>query len=311
MAKKKSSRQKSSNAVVWLIIAGVGGVMLILFCVVGMALLLPAVQQARNAARRAQANQGNVPPAGGPNQPAPPAAPAGSETGSMPPVAGPTRAVLNPTAEKEAQYHTAMQNLRQLGLACHNFHDVNNHFPPMSSAEKPTPGEVQQSWLTDLLPYMDQRTLYASIKRNASWTDASQGNAFQTVVPAYLNPAAPFTHNDAGYALSHFAANSRVMSDAKHLHFRDIKDGTSQTMLAGTVTDGYRAWGDPANHRDGATGFGGGPAAFGAPHDGVALVLLADGSVKRVKNTVPLAVCQKLANPDDGEPLDLDLELPP
>ena len=60
----------------------------------------------------------------------------------------------------------------------------------------------------------------------------------------------------------------------------NITDGTSNTMMAGTVNDGFKAWGDPTNHRDPSSGFGGGPTSFGAPNRRFVTILMFDGSVR-------------------------------
>ena len=117
---RRKRRQSNSGMSVGVIIAIIaGGVFVLGLCGVGVliALLLPAVQQAREAARRTQSKN----------------------------------------------------NLKQIGLAAHNFHDTHRHFPPLELE----PGDVQQSWLTDLLPYADHAPLYNQVNRQAPWDDAS------------------------------------------------------------------------------------------------------------------------------------------
>src|SRR5215472_8389075 len=52
-------------------------------------------------------------------------------------------------------------NLKQLGLACHNFHDVNGHLPPGVLTTAAT-GVRDDSWAwgTLILPYVEQGNLY-------------------------------------------------------------------------------------------------------------------------------------------------------
>ena len=302
MAKSKKSKKKKPSAPVVLIVAGVAGGALILFCVVGMALLLPAIQQAREAARRAQARNGN--PSDAPIPAASPTAPANSGTGTMAPVTGQTRALLDPETEKAGKLQLALRHLQQIGLASHNFHDVNQHFPPLEPAGMPKPGEIPQSWLTDLLPYMDQQRLYASIKRSADWTDRSQGNAFKTVVPNYLNPAAEFTNNQAGYTRQSFRGEftgrfgRQVFGSARHsrrfVEHDAGRNGHRRIPRLGRSRELPRR-GERLRRR---------AAGVRRPHDGVALVLFVDGSVHQIKNTVSADVCRKLADPADGQALD-------
>src|SRR5260370_41586649 len=51
-------------------------------------------------------------------------------------------------------------NLKQLGLACHNYHDVNKAFPKGNVG---TWGNDHGSWMFLVLPYMEQDNLYKRV----------------------------------------------------------------------------------------------------------------------------------------------------
>src|SRR5215510_5989890 len=53
-------------------------------------------------------------------------------------------------------------NLKQLGLAAQNFHDVKGHFPPGIGYFPPAGGGVFGTYQFHLLPYLDQDNLYCS-----------------------------------------------------------------------------------------------------------------------------------------------------
>src|SRR5262245_9183353 len=77
-------------------------------------------------------------------------------------------------------------NLRQIGLACHHYHDVNNALPPgyRASAAYPdtTPG---WGWSALILPYVEQENLFRQINLNAPVQSQS---AIQTFVKVYQCP---------------------------------------------------------------------------------------------------------------------------
>ncbi|MDP1798260.1 MAG: DUF1559 domain-containing protein [Planctomycetaceae bacterium] len=256
---RKADKSKSNTSAILIILACVGGIS-ICFCIpVLLALLLPAVQQARDAARTAQ----------------------------------------------------AMNHMKQIGLGAHNFHDSYNQFPPRGvsrignlAADNIDPNVVPQAFFTDILPFIDQAGVHAQIRYSQPWSDPTNKGPLATVIPTYIHPAVSSSPlNGQGYALAHYATNGKVVNDSMTNRIRDITDGTSNTVLVGSLNDGFKAWGDPTNHRDPALGFSGGPDAFGAPNKRFALILMCDGAVRRVAVTLLPDICDKLADPRDGQPI--------
>ena len=81
-----------------------------------------------------------------------------------------------------------------------------------------------------------------------------------------------------GFGASHYAGNvAVVLGDPKTM--QSFPAGAANTILAGEVSSGFRAWGDPLNARDPRHGISGGPHAFGAPRRAPQFVML-DGSVR-------------------------------
>ncbi|MFI4851736.1 MAG: DUF1559 domain-containing protein [Gimesia chilikensis] len=106
-----------------------------------VALLLPAVQQAREAARRTQCKN----------------------------------------------------NLKQIGLALHNYHDTQNGLPPGLILWRKQPGNqaVLHSILTCLLPYVDQANLAESYDTDFSFEEPENQLAVNTHLAVYTCPSAP------------------------------------------------------------------------------------------------------------------------
>src|SRR5438309_1925913 len=60
-------------------------------------------------------------------------------------------------------------NLKQLGLACHNFHDSHKRFPPGYAASGPYVDGASDTapgwgWPAFILPYLEQDNLFRSIQ---------------------------------------------------------------------------------------------------------------------------------------------------
>ncbi|WP_013628915.1 DUF1559 domain-containing protein [Rubinisphaera brasiliensis] len=192
-------------------------------------------------------------------------------------------------AREAARRSSCKNNLKQLGLAMHNYHDVHNTLPPGYVDMRGHAGNNWASvgdddghwaWSAMLLPYVELSTLYDTLNVGdtpASTAMAQHRDEMQQSHPVFRCPSdagAPNTHNpsvDPGYAIDvqpgdvnrglpvtnyvvsnniagrrlYQATNPRVGTtgavgafyrDSK-TQFRDITDGTSNTILVGE-----RAW---------------------------------------------------------------------
>lgn len=106
---------------------------------------------------------------------------------------------------REAARRTKCQNnLKQIGLAHHNYHDTFNKFPVnfgtgyiFSSQTFGLPGQYSDKVLT--LPYMELTNIYERISWSTNpWdptgvTNDGTNDIQQTIIPTYNCPSAPFT----------------------------------------------------------------------------------------------------------------------
>ncbi len=190
-------------------------------------------------------------------------------------------------------------NLRQIGLALHNYHDTHKTFPPggVYSAD----GAPHHSWQTMLLPYVDNAPLFSQIDFNLPWTDSRNEAYFRTTVFIYLNPSEPTQTSPEGFAVSHYAGNQHVLFENSHWRMADTYDGMANTVMAGEVAAGFKPWGDPTNVRDPAAGIRHDATTFGRTGGEGCQFLLMDGSVRFVSDSVDPAVLKAIATPQAGE----------
>ncbi len=287
--------------------------LLVVIAIIGIlvALLLPAVQAAREAARRTQCNN----------------------------------------------------NLKQIGLALHNYHDTFKTFP----AGAITSNEV--SWHVLVLPYLELATLHARFNFNAGQYDSGtnhvgrNGEAFNRV-DAYLCPSSPVErmllnapHNanppevlggQAPYTTHYYGvmgpkgtnpstgvayswnnvgshggfARQGMFGPNSKIGLRDATDGSSNTFLVGEISwtnnvtgTRYRSWMRGCRTNDWIAGCRNvtnsintpsiavfHDIAFGSQHPGGTHFVLGDAAVRFVAQTVDLTAYRATASRDGDEP---------
>lgn len=190
------------------------------------------------------------------------------------------------TREVATRYQV-QNSLKQMALAIHGYHDEHKCLP--SGATFDERGTPLHSWQTSLLPYYGKGKLWKSINQKLPWDSTENAPAFQTVLEDFLCPDVPMQRNREGYALSHFAANSRVLGTNTPVTFADLqaKAGAGYTILAGEAAGRYKPWGHPLNWRDPALGINKSPAGFGSRTRPGALFLYADGHVELLPENGP------------------------
>ena len=107
--------------------------------------------------------------------------------------------LLLPAVQKvrDAAARMSCQNkLKQLGLACHNYHDAAGTMPPgaqenvwRQNAPNTTSYIKGTSWLVFILPYIEQNALYTMYNFNAPYYDNDAVGL--TVVPTFYCPSGP------------------------------------------------------------------------------------------------------------------------
>ena len=199
----------------------------------------------------------------------------------------------------------SVNNLRQLGLAALGYANASPAgLPPGATFTKY--GEALHSWQTLLLPGLDAIDLYQQIDLSVPWNNPRNAPLFKTDFWPLWNPGCHETQDTAGYALSHYSGNVHVIGGDRSLALNEITDGASTTILAGEVAGAFLPWGQPGNWRDPAKGINRSPDGFGGPFPGGANFVLADGSVKFIKNGIDPKVLKALGTPRGGETLPPD-----
>jgi prepilin-type N-terminal cleavage/methylation domain-containing protein/prepilin-type processing-associated H-X9-DG protein len=270
--------------------------LLVVIAIIGVivALLLPAVQQAREAARRAQCRN----------------------------------------------------NLKQLGLAVHNYESSHRTFPPgvLGTSGSVAQGQRLHTWLVQILPYVDQQNVQTTYDFNRRFDDPANAAAAQSQMPIFLCPSVTDPPASPQYAAGHYAGNAGTMAGQddgilypiSRVRIGDISDGTSNTLLAGELRHEIGGWARGAMNTGGGGGGGGSQGfaravlrwwkcssncakaginppvttcssscerqfQFSSPHAGGCHFLFTDGHVSFVSDSIDVGLLRSLTTRAGGE----------
>lgn len=138
--------------------------------------------------------------------------------------------------DKKSVYHESQNNLRQMGLAMHNFHDVNGRMPAAAICDPQ--GKPLLSWRVAILPYIEQEQLYKQFKLDEPWDSEHNKKLIAKMPTIYaavqgegkpgMTPYRVFAGNGAAFDLN-VRGQQRGFTPGKGL--TQITDGTSNTIM--------------------------------------------------------------------------------
>jgi prepilin-type N-terminal cleavage/methylation domain-containing protein len=281
------------------------------------------------------------------------------------------------SAREASRRSACSNNMRQIILAMHNYHDTLNTLPPgfISQVTGTWPGggndpipEAGPGWsmFAHVLPFIEQSNLYGLIRFDLPITDVANQPARSGIVKTYRCPSdtwvEPVTLWPTSLNVSDMAANSYVGclgggNPADHpnysamyeqqpfngmfhrnvaLRLADITDGTSNTIGLGERASMFapNGWAGVvpmaetvfspmiARKRGQAVGATkrpaitittvhvrssgpnaptGSPGGFWSPHTGGCFFVLMDGSTRAIQTNVDLTIFRGLAARNDGQ----------
>lgn len=200
-------------------------------------------------------------------------------------------------AREPARRTQCRNNLKQIGLALHNYHDAFGAFPPAYTID--ADGKPLHSWRTLILPYIDQQPLYNQIDLSKPWDDPINAEVFQKAnVYGYACPS----HTEAKEKTTYVAivTPNSILKPGSSCAIRDITDGTSNTILVMEVdSDHALPWMMPQDADESWLRSIGETKKHS--HAGGVHALFADGAVRFVSQNISLPTLQGLITVDGGE----------
>ncbi len=274
-------------------------------------------------------------------------------------------ALLLPAVQSAREAARRMQcgnNLKQIGLAMHNYHQVHGVLPICNTYRPGYPDDMgsRRNWIVPILPFLEQSAIYDQMDQSKSGLESPNLALIQQNLPAVLCPSDPGAdkpqtradqagsivlaltcyaasvgdhYNDVDDGLGHPPRYGNSSFDAQTTRgvisrkawsakFAQITDGLSNTFCVGEVVPEWCLWqdwghqsfattGQPINHRNRDFASGVLTASdhfdcisFRSFHPSGAQFLLCDGSVHFITDTIDYATYRGLASREGAELLD-------
>ncbi len=196
-----------------------------------------------------------------------------------------------------------INNLKQIGLAMHNYHDRHKSLPSAYTVDKA--GKPLLRWRVLILPYLDQEALYKEFHLDEPWDSEHNRTIIDRMPPTYRCPGGGSRRADQSkttYLTPRVKAT--IFPGAEGIKIPKITDGTSNTIfVVDASNDRAVTWTRPDDWDiDSKLDLKG---IFGH-HPGGTPFSFADGSVRFIKDSVAPGVLEKLITRDGGEVIGQD-----
>ena len=196
-------------------------------------------------------------------------------------------------ARDAAQAVQSKNNLKQIGLAVHSYHDMHRQLPRAYLSGDG--GKPRLSWRVAILPFLEQAFLYNQIDTSQLWNEFPNSRFNSQPVGAYHSPLDAAAPTQTSYLA--IAGPGAVFSIDADLSLRNITDGSSNTICVIEVQDSGINWMEPRDLTiDEAVA-----AIKSSPTEKVNVLLL-DGSVRLIDREMPTAALRGMMTIDGREP---------
>jgi prepilin-type processing-associated H-X9-DG protein len=196
-------------------------------------------------------------------------------------------------AREAARRSACKNNMKRIGLALHNYHEMYNTFPPAYIPD--SDGKPMHSWRVLLLPFLNQAPMHAEYDFDKPWDHPDNLAVTRFTPPVFRCPSAPGQTNTTHYVYVTGAGTS--FEAGKGIRLAEITDGSAQTLLVVESHDKAVPWNKPSDLEVTELGSSG-PATS---HLGGFHALFCDGRVQMIPDTISFEELKALLSPSGRE----------
>ncbi len=222
---------------------------------------------------------------------------------------GVTAALLLPAisaARGAASSAACNNNLRQIALALHNYHNTHGSLPAPYIADED--GKPMHSWRVAILPFLEQQHIFNQYNFDEPWDGPSNSQLAATypTLPVYRCPDDVLS-GPSGPSYMAVVVPDGLFEAGKWNSLSDVTDGASNTIMVVEVVGATSHWMEPVDLDQNALN-----QMINAARDGTGLasnhsqgvnVVFADGSTRRLTSAVDLETLRLLITKSDGKPV--------
>jgi hypothetical protein len=190
-------------------------------------------------------------------------------------------------------------SFKQILLAMHNHHNAYKVFPPRDEVRDES-GKSGLSWRVHILPYLDEEELYREFDLDEPWDGPHNKNLIEKMPDVYGSHWWGLAPGHTTFLAP--AGEDTILGGPKATAFRDVIDGTSNTVMLVEVKPGLAVpWTAPQDYAFD-------PAAPGrglqVGSDGRFLAAWADGSAQALRGNLEPELLLRLFRKSDGHSID-------
>jgi prepilin-type processing-associated H-X9-DG protein len=204
-------------------------------------------------------------------------------------------------AREAARRAQCTNNLKQIGLALHNYVAANGTFPAPAITGKD--GKPLLSWRVAILPYLEQQALYDRFHHDEPWDSPHNKPLIKEMPTLYLCPSRPgVAAGTTTYRV--FAGPGALFEAGKTKGLAEVTDGASNTILVAEAREAV-PWTSPDSDLPFDPKAPASLHGAGSHHSGGGFqVLMADGSVQFVGDSIDPKTLRSLITCSGGEVVD-------